>query len=136
MIYRLSKILSLLVCAAVLFFACTITPTAETILGDADGDGEVTILDVTCIQKKLAKLSVGNFSVIGADVDGNGEISIIDATCIQRYLARIKTPYSIGEDIEAPTEAPTIEPPTTAPTTAPTQLPTDADGWGYIIYRP
>ena len=93
------------------------------ILGDADGDGEVSILDATCIQRFLASFSVSEkFSEKAADVDGDGEVSILDATHIQRWLASFETPYAIGEpvsDDEEPTEPtePSTETPTEAETT-------------------
>ena len=70
--------------------------SSEYILGDADMDGEVNVVDVTTIQRKLADLSVPSFNEAGADVDGNG-LDITDATWLQRYLAEFSTPYEIGE---------------------------------------
>ena len=64
--------------------------------GDADSDGEVTVLDVSAIQRTLLKLNIPNFDKDAADVDGNGP-SITDATWIQRYLAGMNNPYHIGE---------------------------------------
>ena len=58
-------------------------------LGNVDGDGEVSILDATMIQRTLASLPVESFDINAADVDGDGEVSILDATYIQRYLAGI-----------------------------------------------
>ncbi len=73
---------------------------APTILGDADGDGIVTILDVTWIQRLLLDMKVPEtFSETAADADADGEISIIDATWIQRWLSGMKVPHSIGEEI-------------------------------------
>lgn len=73
---------------------------APTILGDADGDGIVTIFDVTWIQRLLLDMKVPEtFNETAADVDADGEISIIDATWIQRWLSGMKTPHSIGEEI-------------------------------------
>ena len=66
------------------------------ILGDGDGDGEVTILDATAIQRFLANLPNKAFHARPADADGDGEISILDATAIQRYLAAILTDTDIG----------------------------------------
>lgn len=68
------------------------------ILGDADGDGEVTSVDVTYVQRYNAALQTGNDEAVlmNADVDGNGLLEIIDATFIQRHLAKIETPYDIG----------------------------------------
>lgn len=69
----------------------------EMLLGDADSDGRVSILDTTVIQKHLAfKDEVNKRS---ADVDGDNNVSIKDATLIQHYRAKIKTDYPIGTDI-------------------------------------
>lgn len=67
------------------------------IKGDADGDGEVTILDATAIQRTLASLPVDSFNEIAADVDGDGEVTIIDATFTQRWLADLPCPDGIGQ---------------------------------------
>ena len=74
-------------------------PIASYICGDADGDGTVTILDATVIQRKLAELPVSSFSGNAADVDGDG-LNILDATMIQRYLASLPTQaQDIGKPI-------------------------------------
>lgn len=70
------------------------------ILGDADGDGEVTMLDVTWIHRFLADMKVPNtFSETAADADADGDVSIIDATWIHRRLAEMTIPYPIGKAI-------------------------------------
>ena len=71
--------------------------------GDADGDGTVTILDATVIQRELADLPVASFNEKAADVDGDG-LNIIDATNIQRYLADFADPYHINEIVEEHTQ--------------------------------
>jgi hypothetical protein len=72
---------------------------APFIRGDADGDGEVTILDATAIQRKLASLPAASFNEQAADVDGDGELAILDATYIQRWLAGLSCPDGIGQPI-------------------------------------
>ncbi|WP_407382444.1 leucine-rich repeat protein [Ruminococcus sp.] len=67
-------------------------------IGDADGDGNISILDVTVILRKLADLPVLSFSERAADVGADG-LDITDATKIQRYLAELYDPYSIGEAV-------------------------------------
>ena len=52
--------------------------------GDADCDGEVTILDAAAIQRFLAGSDCNRFNAKAADVDGEG-LDIIDATFIQKY---------------------------------------------------
>lgn len=57
-------------------------------LGDADLDGEVTIFDVTRIQRYLAHMTTFNEQqLLLADFDGDGIVTIVDATYIQRFLA-------------------------------------------------
>ena len=72
----------------------------EAILGDADTDGEVTILDATAIQRDLAELPVTAFNAQAADADADGEISILDATSIQRHLAGLPSNENIGKPIK------------------------------------
>ena len=64
-------------------------PVGDT-LGDTDGDGEVTILDATNIQRWLAGMIADSEIYLDAsDTDGDGEVTILDATRIQRLLAGI-----------------------------------------------
>ena len=71
----------------------------EIILGDADGDGSVTILDATVIQKKIASIEVAAFNEKAADVDGDGKVTVLDATYIQKFLASMPCPEGIGKPI-------------------------------------
>ena len=79
-------------------FSLLDVPAAGYLLGDADGDGAVTILDATAIQRTLVSLPVKAFVEKAADVDRDG-VSILDATRIQRFLAEIDNPYDIGSFI-------------------------------------
>lgn len=63
----------------------------RTLKGDADRDGEVTIVDATVIQRYLAKIiTEGELNRANADVDDDGTVAIIDATHIQRKLAKLE----------------------------------------------
>ena len=76
-------------------------------LGDANCDDDITILDATAIQRYLVHLPVVSFSEKAADCDGDGEVSIVDVTFIQRLLVSIDVPYNIGDiifKIAAPTQ--------------------------------
>lgn len=58
------------------------------IMGDADGDGRITISDATLIQR--AGIGLEQLSEVrakAADVNGDGRVSVLDATCVQKYLA-------------------------------------------------
>ncbi len=77
------------------------TEAAWYILGDADGDEFVEIIDATVLQRFLVGVRV-NFTeaeLMRADVDMDEELSILDATLIQRYCAQIPTKFAIGERV-------------------------------------
>lgn len=58
--------------------------------GDADGDGDITIIDATFIQRYLAELTMlSEKNLLAADADADDEVTILDATLIQRYLAEL-----------------------------------------------
>ena len=76
------------------------TESAQTVtflLGDADGNGEVSIIDSTIIQRLMAKSvedTDGMISLRG-DIDDNG-LSINDAALLGRYLARMSLDYPVN----------------------------------------
>ena len=83
-----------------LFAITSVCATKQRLLGDADGDGAIMIVDCTLIQRDivgLAEIKAENRSA--ADVDSDREICILDATAIQRYLAEMKSNCPIGEYI-------------------------------------
>ena len=61
--------------------------------GDVNGDEEVSMEDVTTIQKLIAKLlaydDLWENAEACADVDLNGNVDLVDVTIIQRYLAEL-----------------------------------------------
>lgn len=72
------------------------------LLGDADGDEDISVIDATVILRVLANIMDdpnGSITLRGR-VTGDEELSGLDATCILRYLADIKTPYPVGEEAE------------------------------------
>lgn len=70
------------------------------ILGDADGDGNLNIIDATCIQRHLAEIPVYEYIEEAADTDGDGQVTILDVTMIQRYLVQLPCPEGIGKPIK------------------------------------
>lgn len=69
------------------------------IYGDVNQDGEVTVKDVTYIQKGLAEIHYVNaVQRFLADPDNEG-FSIKNATAIQKYLAQYETETPWGEEI-------------------------------------
>ncbi|MBQ3330704.1 MAG: Ig-like domain-containing protein, partial [Ruminococcus sp.] len=69
-------------------------------LGDADGDGKVTSVDATYLQRSIVDLETPDemYWYLG-DVDGDNQITLMDVTLIQYWLAGKKTPYSIGKRV-------------------------------------
>ena len=108
------------ICAAVILFAVAMTlclsfgadaSNSETryLRGDADGNGTVSIEDVTAIQRHLAQLgSMSGADLLASDVGGNG-LDVADATAIQRYLAEYEDPYHIGEWVNAEATGPATQ---------------------------
>ena len=59
-------------------------------LGDVNGDGEINILDATCIQKYIVQLEdFTDKQKEVADVNGDGTINIMDSTQIQKYIVQL-----------------------------------------------
>ncbi len=66
-------------------------PETPGILGDADEDGEVTIMDATEVQLHIAKIrTLSDTAKVLANVDGDKEVTILDATGIQLIVARVQ----------------------------------------------
>lgn len=65
-------------------------PAPDYVLGDVDGDGEVSVMDATAIQLHAAskKIIEDEVRLLAADADGDGEVSVMDATEIQLFAAQ------------------------------------------------
>lgn len=112
-VVRLTDIVIVVSLVCYLFGIASIRATEQYLLGDADGDGMIMIVDCTLIQRDiagLAEIKAENRSA--ADVDADGEICILDATAIQRYLAEMGENYPIGEyfseSSSVPSHLPTV----------------------------
>ena len=66
------------------------------LLGDADGDGLIDIMDATTIQRTVAGYTSDEKILQRGRITGD-ELSIMDATQLQRRLADYMTDYAIGE---------------------------------------
>lgn len=72
--------------------------TDTYLIGDADGDNEITILDATKIQRVLAGLESDSDGMISLRAGMTGdELNIMDATVIQRYLAEMEIGCPVGQ---------------------------------------
>ena len=67
------------------------------LLGDADCDNDITIVDATVIQRTLVSLPNPIFDQKLADCDGDDVLTIFDATAVQRYLADMPCPQGVGK---------------------------------------
>lgn len=117
--------------AAVMSVCCLAADTEPYMLGDADGNGDVDVVDAVKVQRITIFVDHDTDGSVErrADVNGDG-LDTVDATLIQRHITHIKTPYPIGEWIypDQPTEQVTEQ-----PTQAPTQKPTkDSDELPYV----
>ncbi len=66
--------------------------------GDVNNDTQVNMLDVTLIQKNIAKLKKFDVAArIASDVDGNEKTDMVDITVIQRYVARLTDKLPAGK---------------------------------------
>ena len=65
-------------------------------IGDTDGDGRVTILDATKIQRMLAGLAEDEDGKMALRAAGGESLSIMHATRIQRYLAGFTAEGNVG----------------------------------------
>lgn len=126
------------------------------ILGDADLDGIISILDATRIQRTVAELYMpGDDAALAADVDTDESITILDATRVQRYLVEMcnidgSVPYdrdhpAVYVSLSEPPAEDAADDPAEPVTEAPTQPPKPmlatpkitrvaADNTGAIVY--
>ena len=70
------------------------------LLGDTDEDGEITIFDVSQIQRVLAraKPSTDVIKKLG-DVDQNDDLDAVDTTLLQRWLIGLDQELTIGKKV-------------------------------------
>jgi hypothetical protein len=103
-------------------------PSGNAVYGDVNGDGDITVVDATLVQKHVVQLeTLSADKQILADVNGDNTISVVDATLIQKYVVQLKDWGRTGDVYQA--EQPTTPEPTSAePTTVkPTAQPTTAE---------
>lgn len=83
-----------------IYIVATDAEKPELLLGDVDGDGNITSADATFIQRKITGIEVPfEFSDTVADADGDGQLTLMDATYIQRWLASLSSNDNIGKAI-------------------------------------
>lgn len=116
-------------------------PSGNAVYGDVNGDGDITVVDATLVQKHVVQLeTLSADKQILADVNEDNTISVVDATLIQKYVVQLKDWGRTGDVYQAeqpttPTTPTTPEPTTAEPTTVkPTAQPTTKPADTYTLY--
>ena len=69
-------------------FSCFIlVQEKESLIGDVNGDGEITSKDVTILRRYLAGGWDVEINEANSDINGDGEVTSKDVTLLRRYLA-------------------------------------------------
>ena len=100
----MKKLISIFVILVLALSPATVSVTAqavEFVLGDVNGDGIVSISDVTAIQRHLAQLELIPEEKLNAAMVNDGKtLTISDATVIQRKLAEMIDRFPVEEKSE------------------------------------
>lgn len=84
-------------------------PSGNAVYGDVNGDGDITVVDATLVQKHVVQLeTLSADKQILADVNEDNTISVVDATLIQKYVVQLKDWGRTGDVYQA--EQPTTKP--------------------------
>ena len=98
----MKKPVSILLAAVIAASALAAAPFAAHAAqyGDVDGDGLVTVVDATIIQKHSARLTTLDSSLLkAADMNGDGKVNVVDATNVQKVAAGIDEPSEIMPEV-------------------------------------
>lgn len=69
-------------------------PNKETLLGDVNGDGEITVVDSTILQKYIVgQTTLDDETLNVADVNKDGAVTVVDATLIQKFVVKVITEF-------------------------------------------
>lgn len=69
-------------------------PNKETLLGDVNGNGEITVVDATILQKYIVgQTTLDDKTLNVADVNKDGAVTVVDATLIQKFVVKVITEF-------------------------------------------
>ena len=95
----MKKIIAILLCFAMCFCAFSVCPSAEeqqTLWGDADGNGEITITDaLVALQCAVGLRQPDEQQTKIIDVDGDNEITVTDALFILQKFVKIRKLFPV-----------------------------------------
>ena len=95
----MKKIVAILLCFAMCFCAFSVCPSAEeqqTLWGDADGNGEITITDaLVALQCAVGLRQPDEQQTKIIDVDGDNEITVTDALFILQKFVKIRKLFPV-----------------------------------------
>lgn len=114
----MKKLVSLILTVCMIFslFVCGTAAASENkttavsantgaLIGDANGDGKLSISDATAVQRHLASLELLSEEQLQlAKVSGNTELTVTDATLIQKKVAKMIDKFPLEEQ-QASTES-------------------------------
>ena len=70
------------------------------ILGDVNGDGNISLVDTVIIQRMILEVVLPtDKQLLAGDINGNGNITLTDVTILMRYILGKSTNYAIGNAI-------------------------------------
>ena len=73
-------------------------PGDEYLIGDADLNAQIDVMDATAVQMHLAQQKLlADVALKAGDANEDGDISVMDATAIQRYVAQYVDDNNIGK---------------------------------------
>jgi flavodoxin len=82
-----------------------VSANTDALIGDANGDGKLSISDATAVQRHLASLELLSEEQLQlAKVSGNTELTVTDATLIQKKVAKMIDKFPLEEQ-QASTES-------------------------------
>ena len=96
---RTIAFLLILVMALSLLAVPAVSGAEKIVYGDADGDGEVTAIDVTVVMRHTVHiLTLTGDRLKAATVSGDDELTIVDVTWIQRKVVKMIDKFPVEEN--------------------------------------